>query len=473
MRESLDMKRSFYQVVVIGGGSGGYAAAAKLADYGLNTVLIENAEELGGLCILRGCMPSKAMIESANLLRRMRRSTEFGIHTDGLRVSMDEVQDRKQRLITEFAEYRVGQLEDGKFDLVRGEAKFIGEREIEVQDGESSWVIEFEYAVIATGSVPFVPEIEGLDQVDFWLSHDALNARELPEHLMIIGGGAIGCEMAHCFEGLGSKVTVMQRSGCLLSDFDDEIGKAIDEVSKQRGISVLCSTSPKRIRNREGGISVEIERDGKEEEIMGSHLLIATGRIPATKNLDLNVAGIESEKMRIKVNSFAQTKQEHIFAIGDCSNELPVVHKAVNQGESVARHIAILSGCLEGEIEDYVESKLELFGIFTHPECARAGMTKEQISDGGYEVKSARYNFSDLGKAEILGETTGFVKITSEKKTGRILSATAIGPHVIDLIHELQVAIHAGLSVTDLAKIPHYHPTLAEIWTYPAEELGR
>ena len=285
------MNRIFYQAVVIGGGSGGYAAAAKLADYGLNTVLIENAEELGGLCILRGCMPSKAMIESANLLRRMRRSTEFGIHTDGLRVSMDEVQDRKQRLITEFAEYRVRQLEDGKFDLVRGEAKFIGEREIEVQDGENSRVIEFEYAV--------------------------------------------------------------------------------------------------------------------------------------------------------------------------------------NQGESVAKHIAILSGCLEGEIEGYLDSKFELFGIFTHPECARAGMTKEQISDGGYEVKSARYHFADLGKAEILGETAGFVKITSEKKTGRILSAVAIGPHVIDLIHELQVAIHAGLSVTDIAKIPHYHPTLAEIWTYPAEELGR
>ncbi len=466
------MKRSIYQAVVIGGGSGGYAAAATLADFGLRTVLIDKAEELGGLCILRGCMPSKAMIESANLMRRMRESAEFGIHADGLRVSMDEVQDRKQRLIGGFAEYRVGQLEDGKFDLIRGEAVFTGERELEVRDSEGGRVIEFDYAVVATGSEPFVPEIEGLGEVDFWLSRDALNTRELPEHLMIIGGGAIGCEMAHCFEGLGSKVTVMQRSGCLLSDFGHETGKTINEISKQRGINVLCSTSAKRVRKAEGGIVVEIEREGKDLEISGSHLLIATGRKPATNGLNLEAAGIETEKMRIRINAQAQTNREHIFAIGDCSNELPVVHKAVNQGEAVARHIAILAGCLDGEIEACVEPELELFGIFTHPQCARAGMREQQISEAGLETETARYNFADHGKAEILGETAGFVEITSEKGSGRILSATAVGPQVIDLIHELQVAIHAGLNVGDLAKIPHYHPTLAEIWTYPAEELG-
>lgn len=466
------MKRSVYQAVVIGGGSGGYAAAAALADYGLDTVLIDNAEELGGLCILRGCMPSKALIESANLLRRMRGASEFGIHTDGLRVSMAEVQERKQRLIDGFTDYRVGQLKNGKFDLVRGEAVFTGERQIEVRDGENSRLIEFDYAVIATGSVPSIPEIEGLDEVKFWLSDDALNTRELPEHLMIIGGGAIGCEMAHCFEGLGSKVTVMQRSGCLLSDFDEDIGKVINEVSRRRGIDVLCSTSTKRVRNRDGGIVVEIEWRGKNVEISGSHLLIAAGRRPATDGLGLEATGVEVEKMRVKVNSCMETNRDHIFAIGDCCNKLPIVHEAVIQGESVARSIAIREGCLEGEIEPCRNQQLELFGVFTHPECARAGMTEEQISEAGIDVKSARYDFSDHGKAEILGETDGFVKITAEKKSGRILSAAAVGPHVIELIHELQVAIHAGLTVGELAKIPHYHPTLAEIWTYPAEELA-
>ena len=461
-----------YQVVVIGGGSGGYAAASKLAGYGLSTALVEKADELGGLCILSGCMPSKALIESANLMRKMRESSDFGIHTTGLSVSMDEVQDRKQRLIGNFQKYRSDQLENGEFDLIRGDAVFTGENEIKVITGDGERIIGFDYAVIATGSVPVIPAIEGLDEIDFWLSKDALDTREIPEHLIIIGGGAIGCEMAHCFEGLGSEVSVIQRSGCLLSDFDEDIGKAINQISKKRGIRIFCSTDAKRVRKSDRSIIVEVEREGKLEEISGSHLLIATGRKPASDGLGLDAAGIKTEKARIAVNHHSQTNRKHIFAIGDSSNELPVVHKAVIEGEGVARHIAIETGKIDGEINTDPNTDLELFGIFTHPECARAGMPLSMISDAGLKTKTATYSFSDHGKAEILGETEGFVKIIAEKDSGRILSASAVGPHVIDLIHELQVAIHAGLTVSRLAAIPHYHPTLAEIWTYPAEELS-
>lgn len=466
------MDKREYEVVVIGGGSGGYAAASKLAGYGLSTALIEKADELGGLCILRGCMPSKALIESANLMRRMRRSAEFGIHTSGLEISMGEVQDRKQRLIGGFQKYRADQLENGNFDLIRGEAAFVSEKEIKVVTPEGTRRLDFDYAVIATGSVPFVPEIDGLEEIDFWLSKDALETREIPEHLVVIGGGAIGCEMAHCFEGLGSQVTVLQRSGCLLNDFDTEIGKTISEVSRKRGIRVLCSTIARRVRRSDGdGIVLEIESEGKREEISASHLLIATGRKPASERLGLEAAGVETEKSRVKVNQHRQTNRSHIFGIGDSSNELPVVHKAVIEGEDVARYIAIETGKTEGGISSGLSPDLELFGIFTHPECARIGMTHQQISEDGLETKSATYPFSDHGKAEIIGETEGFVKIISEKDSGKILSASAVGPHVIDLIHELQVAIHAGLTVSQFAAIPHYHPTLSEIWTYPAEEL--
>jgi|AntRauTorckE6833_2_1112554.scaffolds.fasta_scaffold04999_1 pyruvate/2-oxoglutarate dehydrogenase complex dihydrolipoamide dehydrogenase (E3) component len=466
------MKRSEYQAVVVGGGSGGYAAAAALADYGLRTVLIDKAEELGGLCILHGCMPSKALIESANLMRRMRNSGEFGIHTSDLKVSMEEVQDRKQRLIDGFQKYRVGQLEGGGFDLIRGEGVFSGEREIEVRDKEDNRKITFEYAVIATGSVPVIPKIEGLDQVDYWLSRDALDTRELPDHLVIVGGGAIGCEMAHCFEGLGSKVTIMQRTGCLVDDLGGDISEVIRKVSQQRGIEVLCSTAPSAVRKSGGQIVVEYENEGGRSEISGSHLLVATGRKPATEGLGLEQAGIETEDKRVTVNRLYQTSRAHIFAIGDAGNEQPVVHKAVTQGEEVARNIAIECGKLDGEFQASLGSENELFGVFTHPQCARAGMSDAELSDSGLETESARYDFADHGKAEILGETAGFVKITCEKGTGRILSASAVGPEVIDLIHEIQVAIHAGMSVTGFSKVPHYHPTLAEIWTYPAEELS-
>lgn len=468
----LMMAEKHYEVVVIGGGTGGYAAASDLVKYGIKTALIEKADVLGGLCILRGCMPSKAIAESANLMRRMRRSEEFGIVTSGLSVSMNQVQDRKQKLISEFQAYRSEQLVEGDFDLIRGEASFISEREIEVRNEENSERIGFDYAVIATGSVPHIPNLKGLDEVSFWLSRDALDSRVIPEHLVIIGGGAIGCEMAHCYEGLGSKVTMLQRSGCLLSDFDEEIGEIINEVSRKRGIEVMCSTSALSVRQKGKTIIVEIEREGVREEIVGSHLLVATGRKSATDSLGLEVLGIETEKSQIKVDAEARSSCRNVFAVGDAGDGQEVVHEAVLTGENAARTIAVEMGRFEKSDAEVKDPKYEFFGIFTHPQCARVGMSKRQMEVDGISTQTASYRFSDHGKAEIMGETEGFVKIIAEKGTGQILAASAVGPNVIDLIHELQVAIHAGLTVGKLASIPHYHPTLAEIWTYPAEELN-
>ncbi len=387
---------------------------------------------------------------------------------------MDEVQDRKQRLISGFQQYRVKQLHAGKFDLIRGEASFSGPNSLEVTVGDGTRNIHFKHAVIATGSTPVIPDIEGLKDVPFWESKDALDTREVPEHLLIIGGGAIGCEMAHCFEGLGSQVSVIQRSGCLLTDFEEDIGKILTTVSRERGIRIYCNSSAKKVVRAEGGgVTLRIEQDGAEKNISGSHLLVAVGRKPAIEALHLGAAGIETDRGRIPTDCQKRTNLPHIFAVGDTTNELPVVHEAVYQGDAVARHISILLGAIEGEIPSNESPAYELFGIFTHPQCARAGMSRETIEDLKLSTCCASYAFSDHGKAEILGETEGFVKIVSEKGSGRILSASAIGPQVIDLIHELHVAIHASLSVKEFAKIPHYHPTLAEIWTYPAEELSR
>jgi len=467
------MDQSKYQAVVIGGGSGGYAAAAELAGNGVRTALIEKPGELGGLCILRGCMPSKALIESANLMRRIRSAGTFGIHVDNLRVSMEEIQDRKQKLVSGFQNYRAEQLRSVDFDLIRGEASFSGATTVEVAGETGTRTIGFEYAVIATGSTPVIPDVDGLRDGDFWRSRDALDAREIPEHLLIIGGGAIGCEMAHCFEGLGSKVSVIQRSGCLLTDFEEDIGKVITSISEARGIRIYCNSAAKQVTWPDGGgVTLRIEREGQEKDLTGSHLLVAVGRKPSTEKLALETAGIEAEHGRVTTDSHMRTNRSHIFAIGDVTNELPVVHEAVIQGEVVGRHISLLLGAVEGAIPAAESPSFELFGIFTHPECARAGMSGDTIKKLGLATCCATYAFADHGKAAIIGETEGFVKIVSEKGSGKILAASAIGPQVIDLIHEMNVAIHAGLTVKEFARIPHYHPTLAEIWTYPAEELS-
>lgn len=467
------MKNGVYEVVVIGAGSAGYAAASKLGDYGIRTALVERDKELGGLCILRGCMPSKIFIESANLFRRMKTSAEFGIHADGLQVSMEEVQERKQRLVKNFQSYRENELRDGNFDLVRGSGTFISDCKIKVEDTHGDRILRFSHAVIATGSTSVLPKIDGLKDGNYWLSRDSLETREIPEHLVIIGGGAIGCEMAHCFEGLGSNVTIINRSESVLKDFDEDISKLITSVSRKRGITVHCNTHVTNVRYLDGdGVVVSIESDGNTAEINGTHLLVATGRKPAIDALDLDAVGVKTEKNRISTNGYFQTNAEHIFAIGDASAQLPVVHEAVIQGENVAKHIAIRMGILHEVIPFTEPLQMELFGVFTHPECARVGMNAERIQKLGYKTATATYPFSDHGKAEILDETDGFVKIVCEEVTGKILSASAVGPQVIDLIHEMQIAIHAGLTVSEFLAIPHYHPTLAEIWTYPAEKLA-
>ncbi len=463
----------YYDVVVLGGGSGGYAAASKLAGYGLKTCLIEKAEKLGGLCILRGCMPSKALIESANFFRRMKNSAEFGIHCDGLRADMGEIQDRKQELISEFQSYREEQLTGGEFELLRGDARFVEKDTVALAEGGGERRIKFGSAVIATGSVPFVPDIEGIYEGEYWVSDDALATREIPEHLVILGAGAIGCELAHCFEGLGGKVSVIQRSGCMLTEFDEEIGKELTEVSRKRGIEVHCGATAKEVRwPDEGGVEVEIETNEGSRVVRGTQLLVATGRKAASNSICPDAAGIETDGDRIVTDEHQRTSVKSIYAIGDVAVKLPVVHAAVLQGEAVARSIAKDAGKTVDFPPDDDDPTSELFGIFTHPECARAGMSKEAIEKSGIETEIAKYRFSEHGKAEIIGETAGFVRIISEKESGRILGASVIGPHAVELIHEMQIAIYAGVTVREFAAIPHYHPTLSEIWTYPAEALS-
>ena len=417
-------------------------------------------------------MPSKALIESANLFRRMKDCAEFGIHCNELRAEMGEIQDRKQRLISEFQSYREKQLTDGGFELIRGEARFVEKDTVAVAESNGERRIKFGHAVIASGSVPFVPDIEGIYEGEYWLSDDALDTRVIPEHLVILGAGAIGCELAHCFEGLGGKVSVIQRSGCMLTNFDEEIGEEITKISRKRGIDVHCGASAKEVRWPDGGrVEVEIETDEGTRVVRGTQLLVATGRKAASNSICPDAAGIETDGDRIVTDDQQRTSVKSIFAIGDVAVKLPVVHAAVLQGEAVARRIAEEAGkSVESAADGEGPTSDGLFGIFTHPECAMAGMSVTAMEEAGLETESAKYRFSEHGKAEIIGETGGFVKIVSEKKSGKMLATSVIGPHAVELIHEMQIAIHAGLTVKQFAAIPHYHPTLSEIWTYPAED---
>jgi pyruvate/2-oxoglutarate dehydrogenase complex dihydrolipoamide dehydrogenase (E3) component len=463
---------SEFDFAVIGGGSAGYAAARTAVAQGLRTVVIDGAEALGGLCILRGCMPSKTLIESANRNLTIRRAAEFGLQAHAGAPDVHVIRDRKRRLIDDFASYRQGQLGDGRFTLVRGYARFINAHEIEVnrRDGGTQ-NIRFKSACIATGSVVNVPPMPGLNESGYWTSDDILDAEVLPSSFIVLGGGAIALEMAHYLDGMDRKVTLIQRSARLLGTMDAECGVEVEKAFKERGIQVFCGTNVRSVEKIVGGKRVIFLHGDQTVTVEAEEILVAAGRSPAIKGLELSNAGIEiNGGQKITVNSHMQSTQPHVYAAGDVCSPLDIVHIAIQQGECAAWNAAAL---LRGEVlPANVDYRLALFGVFCAPQAACVGATEEELRRAGIEFATASYPFNDHGKSMVMGETDGFVKLIARTDTGEVVGASVVGPEETELIHEIVVAMHFRATVRQLAEIPHYHPTLSEIWTYPAEELA-
>lgn len=457
-----------FDFVVLGGGSAGYAAARTAHDLGLKTAVIDGSKDLGGLCILRGCMPSKTLIESANRNRTLHRASEFGLRASGLEVKGAEIIERKRRLIAEFADYRAEQLEDGRFELIRGKGKFVDSTKVEVsmRDGGTQ-IVESKTWLIATGSVIFAPQLPGLEEVGYLTSDDVLDLSEIPESIVVLGGGPIALEMAHYLEGVGSKVTVIQRSPHTLKSMDADLAEVVETASRERGIDVFCGTKLLRV---EEGKKVFFEHEGEEKCAEAAEILAALGRKPATASLDLAAAGVDENRGRVVTDSNQQTSASNIFAAGDVCGPLEVVHLAIEQGEAAAHNAAIQLSKAEGE--KHMDYRLKLFGVFTEPQVAMVGATEAELKAEGRNYKAETFPFDDHGKSMVMGETHGFVKLIADSSTGEILGGSVVGPEAVDLIHEIVVAMHFRSTAAQLAKVPHYHPTLSEIWTYPAEDLA-
>lgn len=465
-----------YDFVVIGGGSAGYAAARTAHDLGMKTAVIDGADTLGGLCILRGCMPSKTLIESANRYRSMRRAEEFGLRAGETSVYPEEIIARKRVLIDDFASYRQEQLEDDRFELIRGTASFSGENSLSVSPlgGGEKIEVHFKTALIATGSKVAKIPINGLEETGYWTSDDILEAEELPDSIIVLGGGAIAMEMACYLEGLGKEVTVIQRSEHILSEADTDVAKALEEaICTRKNLTLYTGTNIQEVSRDEstGRKKITFLHHGEERTVEADEILQALGRNPNSECLDLENAKIETrEKGKVKIDLDMRTSSEHIFAAGDVCGPYEIVHIAIEQGEIAAQNAATLLGHSEDPVK-LIDYRLKLYGIFTHPEVAMVGLTEEEAKQQGREVKAASYPFDDHGKSMVMGETEGFVKMIADAESGEIVGAAVVGPEAVDLIHEVVVAMHFRSTVESFVKIPHYHPTLSEIWLYPAEDL--
>jgi pyruvate/2-oxoglutarate dehydrogenase complex dihydrolipoamide dehydrogenase (E3) component len=466
-----------YDFLVLGGGSAGYAAARTAHDLGLTVAVVDGARELGGLCILRGCMPSKTLIESANRFRSMRRAEGFGLRASGLAVRTDEIIARKRRLIGEFADYRRGQLEDGRFDLIRGTAAFRGKDSVIITplEGGKSFEVAFRSCLIATGSVVTRLPVPGLEEAGYWTSDEILDATELPESFIVLGGGAIALEMACYLEGLGKRVDVIQRSAHLLSSSDTDVAEALETALRGReSFTVHTGTRLVRVeKNASGEKTVFFEQDGELRSVSADEILQAVGRLPNTHTLGASAAGLTLEEGsgRILCDPDQGTEVPGIFAGGDVCGPYEIVHIAIEQGEIAAHNAAVHLGKIEGPVKR-IDYRLKLLGIFTDPQVATVGLSEKEAMDENHAIAVATYPFDDHGKSMVMGETHGFVKLIADTATGEILGGAVVGPEAVELIHEIVVAMAFRATAGQLLRIPHYHPTLSEIWTYPAEDLS-
>lgn len=452
-----------YDVAVIGGGSGGYAAARTCAAGGLKTVVLEGGERVGGLCILRGCMPTKALLYSAEVLHMVQNSAPVGVRACDVSWDIKEIVARKDKLIQEFADYRRSQLESKRFDFIRANAAFTDAHTLELSNGQQVRAKNF---VIATGSVQAPSPMPALDEVGYITSDEAISLEKLPRSLIVLGGGAVAVEFAQFFCRLGVKVTLIQRSPHILKEEDKDAAKVIETVFRKEGMTVFTGTNLKDAW-REGGLKgVSFECEGQTVRVAAEEIFYGLGRVPNTAELKLENAGVRVSLGRFLVNSEMQTNVTHIYAAGDCTGLHEIVHIAIQQGEIAAQNI------IHPNDHRQMDYRLLTSVVFTDPQIGRVGLTEEEVQRERIPHITASYPFADHGKSMLMCATDGFVKLVADPKSGEILGGCCVGPHGGELIHEIIAAMYKRMTVRELATMPHYHPTLAEIWTYPAEELA-
>ncbi|MEX0830290.1 MAG: dihydrolipoyl dehydrogenase [Nitrospirales bacterium] len=452
-----------HDVIIIGGGSAGYAAARTAEAEGANVGIIDHGP-LGGLCILRGCMPTKAMIRSSDIAALIRRAPEFGLESTTVLANLSAIIDRKNRLIKEFTDYRVQALKHPRFTLYQDKARFLSPTLIQA----GPHYLSAKAFIIATGSVVSRLPIPGLEEVGYLTSDDALELRTLPDSMIVLGGGAVALELGQFFSRIGVKVSLIQRSDSILSQEDKDLVLPIETKLREEGMAIYTNTSLQRVTpSSHGHKTVHFLHDGQPQQVTATTILQALGRHPNIEELQLETAQVEVRKKIIVVDQTMQTSQPHIFAVGDVNGFQEIVHIAVEQGE-----IAGWNAVHQGQPPKRYNNRLKAQVTFTDPQIAGVGLSERECQALRIPFLVASYPFDDHGKSLLLGELHGHVKILCHPQTGEILGGHIVGPEASELIHEIIAVMYFHGTVRDLLRIPHYHPTLAEILTYPAEELA-
>ena len=453
-----------YDLICLGGGSAGFNAARLASSLGWKAAVVDGAKELGGLCILKGCMPSKTLLYSAEVLHQAQHANRFGISIRGARADMKAIHARKLRIIGEFADYRVKALTNGRFVLYRSFARFIDSNTVELADGKR---LHSRYFLIGTGSKVSVPPIPGLAASKFWTSDDVLDLDFVPSSVIVLGGGIVACELSQFLNRIGSRVTLLQRSAHILRDHSEEASKVIQQTFIDEGIDLIAGTQILSITQDKRGTMVKFMCEGNTVTRRADHLFNALGREPATQHLALEAAGVKARPNgQIITNRWQQTSAPNIYAAGDCSGPAEIVHIAIAQAELAVRHAKKIKSIKPVDYGNLLNV------VFTDPQLATVGELERDLEKNGVKYLKASYPFGDHGKSILMESKYGYVKVLAEPKRGRILGAEIVGKDAGELIHCFSIALALRATVHDLIRAPWYHPTLAEILTYPLEEIA-
>lgn len=440
--------------VVIGSGPGGYVAAIRAAQTGQKVAIIER-EFIGGVCLNVGCIPSKALINAGHRYQEAKNSAIFGVNTKDVTIDFEQTQKWKdQQVVSTLTKGVEMLLKKNKVEIIRGEAFFNGPNQLRVLDGDDAQSYTFNHAIVATGSRPI--EIPGFKFGGRILdSTGALNLSEVPKRMVVIGGGYIGTELAGVYANLETQLTILEGLPSILSGFDRDMVKLVEDNFKSKGVQIVTSAMAKSARETDDGVEVTYEVDGKTETVSADYVLVTVGRRPNSDQLGLELAGVKmTDRGLIEVDQQGRTSQKHIFAIGDIVAGPPLAHKASYEAKIAAEAISGKNVAI-----DYVAIPAV---CFTDPELASVGLTEAQAKEAGHAVKVSKFPLGANGRALSLNQTEGFVRLISEKETGLLLGGQVAGVGASDLIAEITLAIEARMNLEDLSLTIHAHPTLAE-----------
>jgi pyruvate/2-oxoglutarate dehydrogenase complex dihydrolipoamide dehydrogenase (E3) component len=437
-------------VIVIGSGQAGVPLAARLAESGKDVIIVE-AGHLGGTCVNVGCTPTKTMVASARAAQVARSAARLGVQTGAVEVDLGVIVDRKDAIVQQWRKGVGKRLERAgeRLKLIGGRARFSGEREVEV-NGELHGA---DTVIVNVGARPRVPSVKGLDTIDWLDSSTVMDLRELPEHLVVMGGGYIACEFGQMFRRFGSDVTIMQRAGKLLPREDPEVSDAIEEVFRAEGVEVVTAAEVVEVAGSGGELRV---RCGGGQETRGSHLLVAVGRVPNTDDLGCDVAGIELDGDGfIEVDDSYRTSADGVYAVGDCNGGPQFTHASWDDHR-------ILYDILMGRREGGRNGRITPSTVFTDPQAARVGLSERQAEAQGLEYEVATMPFGHIARAIELDEAAGVMKVLIDPVTERVLGAGIVGHEAGELIHSFLMLMMAGAPARAMVDAQMVHPAMAE-----------